>query len=933
MLKRNIHIVLCFVLGLLFIENNAIARVVTSNKDTSLQSSTLPSSFQSELDSLKESDRLDAWLDVWYVHLADNPTAHYKEFDIPLKTIWRKPRTSSEQVAWFYLLILVGYHELQQGNILQSTHVYEEAYQFVQSTNTIHNEEILEYLIKPLGNNYTRLGDYERALYIQKEGLKLAKTMDDPMQEASLLANMSTTARWNDHLQEALLYTKQALQKVNAGTALQGLIFSTQADILQDDGQVKEAEATIQKAIHLFSKMSFKTDHNDAYWFAGALVTAGDIAQKKRHDNEAGKYYLRALHVFRQYFPQSKYREKMKVQIALGQVSLAQKDYRNGLQHFNHALNGILPKFNKKNIWPEDSILYPENTLLDGLTGKAKLLHLMGKDSLALIGYQKAAIVLQQLRRTIFSREAKRLLQQQSLQTTEEAISVSFDLFSRTTNTYYAQIALELAEQHKARLLLNNLQENISYTEANQTDSLFIKQKRLNQAIAFYTHSYIDAILSKSIPDSLLWKLKIDQAQYKLSLLSRQVKEKYPAMAFDSPIQIKKFYTTLPKGIIVWEYFVGLNNWYGFAINNKGVIQFSDLGKAGYLKEPITLFINHWFSNGPQRMINQPKSYYEDAFSIYKKLQLKLPTGDEKLIIIPDGVLGKLPFEALLTDSLYHANPGHWPYLLRKAVTSQCYSLSVWYQLQKEFSKSNHLGGFSGFFIDPEKGSNLATLAGVEKEESGIHNIVQGNFYKNRNATAEKFLQAVQKSEVIHVSTHAFLMADQQIPALQMADKRIVLADLYSLQAHPALVVMSACQTADGILSPGEGIISLAREFTAIGTGGVVAALWSINDETAADQTTLFYKNLQQSSDKAGALYQAKKEWLQDDRRNTVLKLPYYWAGLVYYGNNQPLSQPLAAPFQFPFWGWKIIAGLLILILAWWKRKWIYKMIFSRKSK
>src|SRR5699024_2654576 len=131
--------------------------------------------------------------------------------------------------------------------------------------------------------------------------------------------------------------------------------------------------------------------------------------------------------------------------------------------------------------------------------------------------------------------------------------------------------------------------------------------------------------------------------------------------------------------------------------------------------------------------------------------------------------------------------------------------------------------------------------------------------------------------------------------------------------AHPSLIVISACQTANGLLSPGEGIISLARQFTSIGSGGVVSALWRINDITAAKLTALFYQNLKKSNRKALALYHAKNQWLNNPSRSAVHKLPYYWAGLVYYGNHLSLSNPLKTPMHFQYWLW--IFGI-ILILA-----------------
>lgn len=884
----------------------------------------IPARLQQKLDSLKQADQLEEWMNAWYDHLASDPGSHFGELTIPLKAIWREPRTDPENVSWFYLLIFMGYYELQQGDILQSTDIYERAYRLVQHSDAIHDNEILEYLIKPLGNNYTRLGDYERAFFIQKEGLRLAGNLKDPMQEAAALANMSTTARWNGRPEAALKYAGEGLKKVKKGTALQGLLYSTRADILQDMGSIDSAQLAVKKTLRLFSKRSFREGANNAYWYAGSLTTAGEIAQKEQRYDKAEQLFDRALHVFQLYFPQSRQREKMKLQVALGQVNMRKGDMGKALISFNDALSGLLPQYNKALVWPEDTALYAENTLLDALTGKAWLLHLTGNDSLALQGYQKAAVVLQKLRRTIFSREAKRLLQQQGLQTTEKAITLAYRLFKNTGNDRYARAALQFAEEHKARLLLDDLQKNRTYMQRQRKDSLFIRQSRLHQAIAFYTHAYMDAMQQDHPTDSLHWKQKIDEGRYELSLLDQRVKDKYPAMRWGQAIDIKKLPANLPSGMITWEYFTGPQKWYGFAVSSRGIEQFAYLGSAGNLKEKAWQFVRHWFMKGPGNMINQPAVYCKQAYYLYEKLRLGSLDGHPELLIIPDGILGRLPFEALVTDTGYRPNPGDWPYLLSKAVTSQAYSLGVWSHSQKEFSKPDDRKGFAGFFISPGENSPLATLEGVEREADSIHHLISGRCFKNEEATAGEFLRSLQKNEVIHISTHAFLIGGKQIPALQMADKKILLADLYPLHVHPALVVISACQTANGLLSPGEGIISLAREFTAMGAGGVISALWNINDETAAKLTSLFYQKLKQTGDKASALYQAKKEWLKQDQPDAASKLPYYWAGLLYYGNNVPLEYALKPPSAFPVWGWGLIV-VILLSLGWYGRKYLGK--------
>lgn len=62
-------------------------------------------------------------------------------------------------------------------------------------------------------------------------------------------------------------------------------------------------------------------------------------------------------------------------------------------------------------------------------------------------------------------------------------------------------------------------------------------------------------------------------------------------------------------------------------------------------------------------MMNNPEGYYKDAYEIYQLLLngTKL-SSNKSCIIIPDAVLGYLPFDALVTDSIYTASAGNWPF-------------------------------------------------------------------------------------------------------------------------------------------------------------------------------------------------------------------------------------------------------------------------------
>ena len=142
---------------------------------------------------------------------------------------------------------------------------------------------------------------------------------------------------------------------------------------------------------------------------------------------------------------------------------------------------------------------------------------------------------------------------------------------------------------------------------------------------------------------------------------------------------------------------------------------------------------------------------------------------------------------------------------------------------------------------------------------------------------------------LLHISTHSFLQGKENIPVLQLADDRFFLFELYGKTFHPQLVVLSACRTGNGMLAEGEGIISLARGFTATGAGGIIAGLWNVNDESTAALVGSFYRQLGSGLLPAEALCASKLMYLEEQNRSESLKLPYFWAGMVYSGDNQPV--------------------------------------------
>ena len=94
------------------------------------------------------------------------------------------------------------------------------------------------------------------------------------------------------------------------------------------------------------------------------------------------------------------------------------------------------------------------------------------------------------------------------------------------------------------------------------------------------------------------------------------------------------------------------------------------------------------------------------------------------------------------------------------------------------------------------------------------------------------------------------------------------------------MVVLSACETALGILNRGDGLIGISRRFLTAGTPRLVCTLWKVPDDSTSKLFIEFYKNLK-TMNTAEAL---RKAQLSVIKRNSH---PLFWAGPVLIGNNK----------------------------------------------
>ena len=150
---------------------------------------------------------------------------------------------------------------------------------------------------------------------------------------------------------------------------------------------------------------------------------------------------------------------------------------------------------------------------------------------------------------------------------------------------------------------------------------------------------------------------------------------------------------------------------------------------------------------------------------------------------------------------------------------------------------------------------------------------------------------------LLHVAAHA--VADSARPErsavlLTPGDARedglLQSREIEQLDLSGGIVVLSACQSAAGVVQRGEGVLSLARAFFTAGAHAVIGSRWPIRDDDAAWFFGAFYRHLGTGVSLAAALRLAKRDAIAADRPARA------WAGVVLLGSGDLRPQPLHPP-------------------------------------
>jgi len=260
----------------------------------------------------------------------------------------------------------------------------------------------------------------------------------------------------------------------------------------------------------------------------------------------------------------------------------------------------------------------------------------------------------------------------------------------------------------------------------------------------------------------------------------------------------------------------------------------------------------------------------------------------KRVVIVPDGPLWELPFQALISPAGKH--------LIEESTVFYAPSLAAAREMRSLTRNAVDPSHTVLAFGAPAKSSVSLPVpldAGRELREVGqIYGEKSAAVFTGEQADKDHWKAEAPRYRILHVATHGVLdnnnplssFLDLNRRAADREDNVIAAREILSMSLKADMAVLSACEMALGEYRHGEGVIGMSWAFLIAGTPTTVVSQWKADSASTSQLMVAFHKNLKSHADfsgKAEALRSAALALMEKPQ----YKHPFYWAGFVVIGD------------------------------------------------
>ena len=661
---------------------------------------------------------------------------------------------------------------------------------------------------------------------------------------------------------------------------------------------------------------------------------------------------------------------------SLGDVALRQGKYKDATKFYNEAKKGAQDDKRLDLMWPAQRGL-GRSLWLQAAQEKDPKKSLTLRES-AVANYRESLNTIETLRQGSLRADESRTTFLASIKDVFDEASGAYASLALVTSPEagaalsgkaleYASEAFRINEQSRARSLLDLLAEtDAAITEGVPVELLKRKQENLDrqQDIAdVLTGINVSTEELKKKPAELDEELEKLQTEYEeIENQIRTASPRYATLTANKPLSLAEVQqNVLDDKTALVEYALQTDESYLFVATKSAVSLFKLAGRANIEKLAMDLRAQLIPSKLQRRIVGidvaeanrglgvasaapEDVAPFVAASNALYKVVLEPAAGmigDKRLMIVADGALNYIPFEALLktADSGDFSSLG---YLVKTNEVIYAPSASVVGAIKQQRAKATGRAilviadpvfnsndtraqkttgtpasdaevrglGIQGALADvagstPAPASNaameglpLARLNGTRVEADQIAKLAkasggQADVWLDLDANEDNLAaRDISKYRIIHVATHGLLNAERpqftgvvlSLVGNKTRDGFVRTDEVFNLRLGSPLVMLSACETGLGKEKRGEGVMGLTRAFMYAGAPTVGVSLWSVADKSTADLMTDFYKRLLSTGEgttSSSALRGAQLAMISGKKYSA----PFYWAPFVLVGD------------------------------------------------
>ncbi len=768
---------------------------------------------------------------------------------------------------------------------------YDEALEHFQKNISVqksHHDELgLATSLRGAGNVYRSRGDFGRALENYQQSLLIAEQIKAPI--GTTLGSIGLVRYLQGENAQALEYYLKALAEFEQADNK-----IDKARVLSLIGNVYYAQGNYESALESYRRaLVVRETMDDKAGTADLLSGIGTVHLRLKAYAEALDSYKQALTLF----DEAKHRTGAANTLSkIADTHLQQSDYTQALDFAERGSSLA------KQIQSNEILWYARM-----LSGKAQ--RGLDRPAPALQSFVEAITIVESLRARPASSESG--VDRSGVLPYLAAV----DLLVEQNRVVEA---FDFAERAKTQSLIELLRRGNSQSVKGMSTVELAEERKLSASVVSLELQLDRETLSRTSDENRrgVMRERVNQARTAYANFRNRIYVAHPSLKIErgelALLKPEQLRAILNDGrLALLEYVVSENNVYLFVLTADAANRRrgSNRNRAGALTAlkayPLSISRNalaQRVATFHQLLSNRDEAFAPLARELYDSLMKPAEeqlAGKTKFVIVPDGILWRLPFEAL--------QPAGNRYLLDQAEVSFAPSISALREILARRRQANRTDAIDLVaFANPQLSDDLLRRVeltyknekiqpSLEAEDEvrrlrTVYGDAQSRSFTGLDASEERAKSEAVRAGIMHFATPALL--DDNSPmytfiALSSGnnanDGGLQTREIMNLQTPARLVVMSGSRFRTDGVATGGAALGLAWSWFVAGSPSAVFSRWEVKSPANAHLMPEFHSKLRARNSRAGALQQSALGL----RRLTDYQHPHYWAAFSLVGDGR----------------------------------------------